>query len=45
MTIQVAPNPPKIKVTGVITPIINQVAICKNRVRANAIAIVAERRN
>ena len=42
--IQVAPIPPKTKVTGVTTPIENQVATCKNKVRENRTAILAEKR-
>lgn len=37
------PKAPKIKVTGVTTPITNQVATCKNNVRANIIAIAADK--
>lgn len=39
MTKQVVPNPNKINVTGVITPIINQVETWRNRVIANIEAI------
>jgi len=42
--IQVAPMPPKTKVTGVITPIENQVATCRNKVRENRTAALADKR-
>ena len=44
MRIQVAPKLPRIKVIGVITPIENHVAICKNKVRENKIAALAVKR-
>ena len=40
---QVVPKAPKIKVTGVTTPITNQVATWRNNVRAKVIAIIAAR--
>ena len=41
---QVLPSEAKIKVTGVITPITNQVAICPNKVKATRLAPTAAQR-